>query len=316
MDWAATNRFLKVTAAPQWNPPEKNFYQQFLALNDPGAAQAYLEICPFNVVPATDDKPFFFRFSFWSHLWPRSPLIRGTVPALEISLIILGLLIATVALICIWLPLRLMGGTPASPTVRWRFGLVFACTAVGYMAIEIALLQKFGLFLGHPNYALSVVLAVLLLATGIGSLFSSVIVRALSSVKMVSGVLVFCLLLEHLLVLPHLTSWVVLPFAIRVGVVSLLILPLGTLMGTLVPTALESLKSSGLSRYVPWVWGINGIFSVLAPVSSVALSVTSGISVLLLSAIPVYLVAGFALSTVENLNLAAPDPAANSNRLA
>jgi len=219
-------------------------------------------------------------------------------------------------LICIWLPLRLMGGTPASPTVRWRFGLVFACTAVGYMAIEIALLQKFGLFLGHPNYALSVVLAVLLLATGIGSLFSSVIVRALSSVKMVSGVLVFCLLLEHLLVLPHLTSWVVLPFAIRVGVVSLLILPLGTLMGTLVPTALESLKSSGLSRYVPWVWGINGIFSVLAPVSSVALSVTSGISVLLLSAIPVYLVAGFALSTVENLNLAAPDPAANSNRLA
>jgi spermidine synthase len=314
--WAATNKFLKVTAAPQWNPSEKNFYQQFLALNDPSAAQAYFEICPFNVVPATDDKPFFFRFSFWSHLWPRSPLIRGTVPALEISLIILGLLIATVAVICIWLPLRLMGETPASRTVRWRFGLVFACTAVGYMAIEIAWLQKFGLFLGHPNYALSVVLAVLLLATGIGSLFSGVIVRALGSVKRVSGVLVFCLLLEHLLVLPHLTSWVVLPFGTRVGVVSLLILPLGILMGTFVPTALESLKNSGHSRYVPWAWGINGIFSVLAPVSSVALSVTSGISALLLSAIPIYLVAGFALFTVANLSPAAPAPAADSGRRA
>jgi hypothetical protein len=78
---------------------------------------------------------------------------------------------------------------------------------------------------------------------------------------------------------------------------------------------LESLKTSGHSRYVPWVWGINGVFSVLAPVSSIALSVTSGISVLLLSAIPIYLVAGFALSTVENLSPAAPDPAADSDRL-
>jgi len=48
----------------------------------------------------------------------------------------------------------------------------FAGAGVGYLAIEVALLQKYGLFLGHPNYALSIVLAALLLATGVGSLLS------------------------------------------------------------------------------------------------------------------------------------------------
>ena len=46
-----------------------------------------------------------------------------------------------------------------------RYGCLLRGHGVGYMALEIALLQKFGLFLGHPNYALSVVLAALLLAT-------------------------------------------------------------------------------------------------------------------------------------------------------
>lgn len=309
MNWAATNKYLKVTAAPRWNPAEKTFYQQFLALNDPGAEQAYFEICPFNVVPATDDRPFFFRFSCWSHLWPQSPLIRATVPALEISLIILGLLIAAAALICIWLPLRLMGESPGEHLIRWRYGLIFAGTALGYMAVEIALLQKFGLFLGHPNYALSVVLAVLLLATGIGSLFSGLIVRTLGGIKMVSCVLALCIMLEYLLALPHLTSWVILPFATRVGVVSLLVLPLGILMGTFVPTALESLKHSGNAGFVPWAWGINGIFSVLAPVLSIALSVTGGIGELFLSAIPIYLIAGFVFPAEIDPGPVSPVPA-------
>jgi hypothetical protein len=177
------------------------------------------------------------------------------------------------------------------------------------MAVEIALLQKFGLFLGHPNYALSVVLAVLLLATGIGSLFSGLIVRTLGGIKMVSCILALCIMLEYLLALPHLTSWVILPFATRVGVVSLLVLPLGILMGTFVPSALESLKHSGNAGFVPWAWGINGIFSVLAPVLSIALSVTGGIGELFLSAIPIYLVGGFVFPAEIDPGPVSPVPA-------
>jgi spermidine synthase len=306
--WSSTNKFFSMSAAPRWDAPEKNFYQHFLALNDPGAEQAYFDRCPFNVTPAMDDKPFFFRFSYWSHLWPQSLLIDSSVPALEISLIILGLFIGIAALVCIWLPLRLVGQAKGKQVVHWRYGLIFASTAIGYMAIEIALLQKFSLFLGHPNYALSVVLASLLLATGIGSLFSETIVRKLNSIRMVSCALAMGIILEYLLVLPHLTAWVVLPFAARAGLVSVLVLPLGILMGSFVPTALESLKNSGNSRSVPWAWGINGIFSVLAPVSSIALSVTGGISLLLLSAIPIYLLAGFVFP-VDNKVSPPSDPA-------
>lgn len=290
--WAATNKFLKVSAAPHLNPAQKNFYQSFLALDEAAHEQAYYAICPFNVTPVTDNCPFFFRYSFWRHLWPQDQLIRTTVPAMEISLTILFFLVGLAAIICVWVPLRLMGAAPGEGSRRWRYAVAFAGTALGYLAIEIALFQKFSLFLGHPNYALSVVLAVLLLSTGLGSLFSAPIVRTLRGAGMVSFALAGVLLLEHRFILPKLASWVALPFMARAMIVAGLVMPLGLLMGTFVPTALDRLKAGGDARFVPWAWGINGIFSVLAPVLSIGLSVTWGINVLLLTAIPLYLVVG------------------------
>jgi spermidine synthase len=291
--WAATNKFLKVSAAPRLNPAQKNFYQSFLALDDAVQEQAYYAICPFNVAPVTDNRPFFFRYSRWRHLWPENPLIRTTVPAMEISLTILFFLIGLAAIICVWLPLRLMGASPGEGSSRWRYAVAFAGTAVGYLVIEIALFQKFSLFLGHPNYALSVVLAVLLLSSGFGSLFSATIMRTLRGAGMVSLALAVLLLLEQGFILPKLAQWVVLSFIVRAMIVAGLVMPLGLLMGTFVPTALDRLKARSDARFVPWAWGINGIFSVLAPVLSIALSVTWGINVLLLTAIPLYLAVGF-----------------------
>ena len=76
------------------------------------------------------------------------------------------------------------------------------------MAVEIALLQKFGVFLGHPNYALSVVLAALLLSTGAGALASGALVRALGRLRFASYALAFVLLAAHLVVFPRLLGWV------------------------------------------------------------------------------------------------------------
>jgi hypothetical protein len=197
----------------------------------------------------------------------------------------------------------LMGATTGEGFSRWRYGVVFAGTAIGYLAIEIALLQKFGLFLGHPNYALSVVLSVLLMSSGLGSLFSAAIVQTLRGVRMVGFALAALLLLEHSLILPQLARWVALSFAQRAMIVAALVTPLGLLMGTFVPTALETLKAGNGARFVPWAWGINGIFSVLAPVLSIGLSITWGINLLLLSAIPLYLLVGLtfpAASTESN----------------
>jgi hypothetical protein len=191
------------------------------------------------------------------------------------------------------LPLRALaaGGLRVPDAGRWA--LYLAGTGVGYMAVEIAFLQKFGHFLGHPNYALSVVLAVLLLASGLGSLFSAAVLRVLGQVRFVTYVLAGLILAEYALVLPRLLGWLTLPFAVRALVVAALVFPVGFCLGVFVPTALDRLKG-GRAAFAPWAWGINGIFSVLAPVLAVALSITWGINALLLAAIPLYMAVGWA----------------------
>jgi hypothetical protein len=107
------------------------------------------------------------------------------------------------------------------------------------------------------------------------------------------------LLLEHQLLLPWVLRRGDLAFPARVGLVFALVGPVGILLGTFFPSALERLKT-GDSPFAPWAWGINGIFSVVGPILSVAISTTFGMGALLLSAIPVYLAAAWALPAVSS----------------
>jgi hypothetical protein len=188
----------------------------------------------------------------------------------------------------------------------FRYAFYFAAIAIGFMAVEIALLQKFGLFLGHPNYALSVVLAALLLFSGIGSLFSARLLAAVGGqVRFLSYVLVVVVGIEHLLAFPWLPSLVGLPLFARVALVFALVAPVGVCLGAFMPTGLERLKSAA-PAFAPWAWGINGIFSVMAPLTAVGLSMSWGITVLLASSLPFYLAAGLALP--EDVSSPAPSP--------
>jgi hypothetical protein len=84
-----------------------------------------------------------------------------------------------------------------------------------------------------------------------------------------------------------------------VAIVFALVLPIGVCLGTFFPTGLDRLKEEA-PAFVPWAWGVNGIFSVIAPILSVAMSMTWGISALLLAAVPVYLAAGILLPERRN----------------
>src|SRR6185295_3099257 len=137
--------------------PETSIYQLFLSLDDPKRERAFVAAYPFDISPATDDRPFFFKYSFWWHLFPSDALIWANTPVLEYTILILLGVVGLAALACVYLPLRYLARRAGSPATR-RYGVYFAGAGLGYMAVEIALLQKFGLFLGHPNYALSVVL--------------------------------------------------------------------------------------------------------------------------------------------------------------
>jgi hypothetical protein len=218
---------------------------------------------------------------------------QNSPPVMEYTLLMLFAIISVAAAVCVYLPLRLLASSGRSVPGAPGYAVFFAGIGLGYLAVEVALLQKFGLFLGHPNYALSVVLASMLLTTGLGSLFSGAIMARIRRLRFMSYVLAAVLLLEYAFALPSLASLIGLSFWTRSLIVFALVAPIGLCLGVFFPTALEQLKPAAPS-FVPWAWGINGIFSVLAPVLSVGVSMSWGMNALLLSAIPVYLVAGLA----------------------
>jgi hypothetical protein len=290
-DWAGTSPFFRVVISSEGTILDPAHpYLRFLALDDPREEARWIARYPFEIAPSTDDRPFFFKYSKWSHLLSRDPMAAISVPVMELSLLVLTIVVGLVAVLCIYVPLRYLGRRKRKRGAGWRFGAFFAFIAVGYLAVEVALLQKFGLFLGHPNYALSVVLGALLASTGMGSLWSVRIVQRLGNLRFVAYVFAVVVLLQYA-GLSHLGAWVGLPFAPRVLIVVALVLPLGLCLGTFLPTGLDRLKAVA-PAWVPWAWGVNGIFSVLAPIWAIGLSMAWGINALLLAAVPIYLVAG------------------------
>ena len=214
------------------------------------------------------------------------------LPPMQVTVLLLAAIVGLAAVVCIYLPLRFVAaGRPRAP---WRATLFFAAIATGYMAVEMALLQKFGLFLGHPNYALSVVLAALLVATGVGALLSTRIVSAARRLRFVAYALAFVLLVMYAAGFPLLPRFAGQGFFARALITSVLIAPVGALLGVFMPWGLEQLKRSA-PALAPWAWGINGIFSVLAPVLAVAFAMTWGSGALFLCAVPLYLMAAIAL---------------------
>ncbi|MFT3869170.1 MAG: hypothetical protein QM715_11995 [Nibricoccus sp.] len=297
--WVGGNKYLTLAVAPYLTYKAKNTYRYFLEQWVSGKEARFFDETPFVISPATDDRPFFFNFSRWNHLpglfkftrWAEWPdLQHRIVPVMEITLILMLILVGIVALFCVWWPLKGLSRVAKVPAPR-QYALIFASTAIGYLAVEVALLQKFGLYLGHPNYALSVVLAALLFATGLGSLTSKYLIRRLGGIRILSYTFCISVVAECLIAFPSLRFLTFNGFAARALVVITLVFPLGLLLGVFLPTAVDQLKGKA-PEYVPWGWGINGIFSVLAPILSVAFSMTWGITALFLLAIPIYLFVG------------------------
>jgi len=307
-EWAGGNPYLYLSAAPELNARRQGFYQIFLDLQSAAKEKAFVAAYPFDVSPATDDRPFFFKFTSWSHLVPRHRTLATTVPVMEVSLILLAAAIGVAAFFCIHLPLRFLVARGVSLPTRGRYALFFAAIGTGFFAVEIALLQRFGLFLGHPNYALSVVLAALLVTSGTGALVSPWLGGGEAALRWTAYGVAGVVLLERTLVLPLLPRLVGLGIGLRVLVVFLLVAPIGLLLGSFFPRGLERLKAER-PALVPWAWAVNGIFSVLAPVFAIGFSVTWGIEALLLASIPVYLVAGWALPPPSTTPVPPPVPA-------
>lgn len=197
---------------------------------------------PYPVDPVTDDDPYFFN-------WER-PIPKSLNDLLNLTLLFAIILVSAPCVIRRWRSSERVGGA-------FSFIVYFSALGLAYMLLEIALIQKFILFLGYPTRALSVIIFSLLLSSGIGSFFSG----WFSKKEIVKNILFACPLIivfvaSYILSIPFLFETFLQQGAIiRILVTIVLLFPLGFLMGIPFPTGLRmSVTSSNQS--VPWFfWG-------------------------------------------------------------
>lgn len=320
-EFASSRRF-DITYAPGVDAAEGNRYnvlprdvhrEAFTAVLDPARREEFLRAYPFDVRPVSDDRPFFFHFFRWRQVpqilaglgrtW--QPFGGGGYLVLLAMLVVVTLLGAGLIL----LPLRYPGGTqqravptapPPAPTrghaaPYGRRGLVFLyflAIGAGYMFIEIPLLQKAILVLGHPTYALAAVLAGLLVASGAGSLASPRVGHRLPAV--VAAVAVVAAAAALFLPGVFQTS---LGFALRVrlAVIAAVVLPLGLLMGVPFPAAVRALGRTDPAA-IPWAWGVNGCASVIASILAAIAALEWGFGMVMLLGALVYAAAAVVIA--------------------
>jgi hypothetical protein len=241
-----------------------------------------------NVCPNTDDKPFFFNMKRLGDIGGASSTAAIGVSDPILILAITLAILAGLAVLAFVLPLMLVRreGRPTVGSLSF-----FAAIGLGFLVLEVALIQRFVLFLGFPTYALSVVLFALLVFTGIGSLISTRAEadprRALAAAIAVGSVLIAA---SAYGLQPLLRSLIELSFPLRVLLTVAMLAPLGLTLGMAMPLGLRRLQGLHPAG-VPWAWGINGIASVLASVLAVFVAINFGFAITTLLALAFYLAA-------------------------
>ena len=268
-------------------------YARLILAKDRGQ---FIASYPLDVSATTDDRPFFFHTTRlrdqFQTAFGRSMLFGNGLSALLTLFAISALLV----LLFVVGPLIVSGTRPGPGWAPWL--TYFAALGAGFMLLEVAVLQRFVLLLGHPVYSLTVTLFSLLLGTGLGSLLSrrvehhrvkTVTVRALITIVGVTVVAVIALPLLIDLAIP----WTL---TVRIVTAALILVPLGVLLGMALPGGMRLLSTAN-PDIVAWSWGINGAFSVVGATLAVFIAMNWGFSVTLLVGAAVYAGAAATLAT-------------------
>ena len=237
-----------------------------------------------KVYPVTDDNPYFLSFE--------KPLPRAVEVLLYASF---GIVAIFLLVPFAWMKQRgkeeEVLGVNKSEIGTATVIPYFAALGMGFILIELALLQKLILLMGNPTMTFALLLFTLLISSGAGSLFSPRIAKnnMKNLVFVIGGIAGLGIL--YVFFLPHIIySTIAEPVEIK-SIVSIAILaPIGFLMGMPLPTGMRLLKVHR-PDYIPWMWAVNGAFSVLGAVLAIAIGIMYGSSLAMVLGILIYLVA-------------------------
>lgn len=268
----------------------------------------------YKIEPATDDKPFFSHKFRWSTLSWASFLdtfrtkdnLWGNLelkPIAEYVLLIILIQTILIAGIMILLPLFITTKGGLSLQKSLPILLYFSCLGLGFIMIEMALLQKYQLYIGQPIYTYAIILGSILVTSGLGSYYSSkMTARYKNSLRIIIPALLTLLFLYYLLI-PILFEYTLnLSLPGRLTIATISIFPLGFILGMPFPTGMAKLEGS--NQLIPWAWGVNSFFTVIGTTAALILGMALGFSFVILLAGICYAVAlmamGRFLKTIAN----------------
>jgi spermidine synthase len=237
--------------------------------------------------PASDERPFFFNMVRPSTQLGRmlgvgaagefeENAFQGNVSATRSLIQLLGA-VSLLLVVMLGVPLWARGASVRGPHWLPTLGY-FACLGLGFIVVEIGLLQRLILLLGKPVYALAVILSTMLLASGAGSFAAGRFpeTRLGGRLAALLGIAAAVIVLYAFFLPAVISALLGSPFTVRlIGSVALVSLP-GFLLGMPFPSGIRALELGGRQHLVPWVWGINGAMSVMASVSAIILAIELG----------------------------------------
>ena len=268
-----------------------NPFTDLLQSSDPVGFESKYQ---YDIEPVTDNRPFFFYTVRPRDLWAfvtsaHTEDVKVNIGVMTLF-VLLGASITATAVIMLLPPLLLGAQVPREKAAFVHLGYFFA-VGIGFIMIEVGLIQQFVLFLGRPTYSLTVVVFSLLIASGLGSYASASVIgeheRRLRNLLVAIALAVSAL---GLLLQPILAAGVGLPLAAKCLLSTILLFPAGFVMGMAFPCGLKRLERS-YPTAVRWAWAVNSASSVLGSVAAIFFAIHLGLLQTLLLGASAYLLA-------------------------
>jgi len=289
---AAAERYGLDLQITPWAPPADARLGRVVHAATIGDVTRAVDDPNFDFSPPTDARPFFFNVLKLRAALRRTPeppagIIGGNLAATSTLLALFGIT-AGLVLAIIAGPLA-VAGRPDTPAAVFGWGLsYFAAIGGGFMLIQIAFLQRFSVYLGHPTYTFSIILFLMILSAGAGSLWSErLALERRRTPQMIVVAIAGVVLLESGLLQPVMDATIGWNLAGRTAMVAAFVAPLACGLGLCFPIGIRLIGRHS-QDVTAWMWGVNGAFGVLASIVAVMVSLWWGIGANLLLAAALY----------------------------
>jgi spermidine synthase len=286
-----------------YNPEHKeqnNLFAKMINTGKKGRMEFYKKYV-YRVNPATDNSPFFFQYYKWTNLFSEhSKWAYAQLMPVGLKIIIYSIIQITIlGLIFIILPLR-KNKIEIPKKIVIDTIVYFSSIGLGFILIEVVMIQKFIVFLGGPIYSLSVILFSILIFSGLGSYFSKRLSFKNFNYKH-SFLLIIIISILYILFLNSIfNSLLHLNTIIRIIIAIGLLSPLSFFMGFPFPSGIKFISAKH-NEIIPWAWAVNSIFTVFGSVLCLFLSITFGFVQTWIIALLFYFIAYIFVNRLESL---------------